>query len=247
MNKLMRAFFTLYAAFVFLFLMFLAYWHYLFIILLYGKKRDKQFLNSLYRFYGVIVARLSFLKIEKKFHFAYDSMESYVVLSNHQSAMDIPANVASAPKDILFKFLGKKEADRIPFFGFLINRLCILVDRKDEQSRKTSYARMKAEMEKGYSIILYPEGTRNRSAEPVKEFYDGGFKLAIEMQKPIVVTTICGIKELNPPEYVLSYRPGKIVCHWEEPISTLGMSLEDLPRLKEIVSNKMITRLKESA
>jgi 1-acyl-sn-glycerol-3-phosphate acyltransferase len=108
--------------------------------------------------------------------------------------MDIPANVAGSPDEILFEFLGKKEAARMPFFGFIINRLCILVSRKSEFSRKASYQKMKEGLDRGYSIFLYPEGTRNRTNEPVKDFYDGAFRLAIEMQKPLVVNTLVGIK-----------------------------------------------------
>jgi 1-acyl-sn-glycerol-3-phosphate acyltransferase len=160
--------------------------------------------------------------------------------------MDIPANVVGSPDEILFKFLGKQEADKLPFFGFLINRLCILVDRKNEDSRKKSYKKMKAEMANGYSIIIYPEGTRNRTSEPIKTFYDGAFRLAIEMQKPLVVNTLVGIKELNPPTGFFTYRPGRVYSHWEEPISTKGMDIQDLEKLKTMAADLMIKRLRES-
>lgn len=183
------------------------------------------------------------LQVKKVEYFKFDDKESYVVVSNHQTMIDIPANVVSAPKEILFKFLGKKEADKIPFFGFLINRLCILVDRKSEDSRKESYKRMKEEMKAGYSIILYPEGTRNRTNEPVKEFYDGAFRLAIEMQKPLVVNTLVGIKELNPPTGFFTYLPGTVYSHWDAPIETKGMTEADIPQLKSMAKAIMIKRL----
>ena len=186
------------------------------------------------------------MNVKKVFHSSFDESESYVVVSNHQTMMDILANVNGAPKEVVFKFLGKQEADRVPFFGYLINRLFILVDRKSEASRKTSFVRMKREMEKGYSIIIYPEGTRNRTPEPIKEFYDGAFRLAIEMQKPILVNTLVGIRELNPPTGFFTYLPGKLYSHWDTPISTIGMTLEDIPKLKKKVGEIMIARLEEA-
>ena len=157
--------------------------------------------------------------------------------------MDIPANVIGAPDDILFKFLGKKEAALVPFFGFIITRLFILVNRKDADSRKNSFQKMKDEMDKGYSIFIYPEGTRNRTKEPLKDFYDGAFKLAIEMQKPLVVNTLVGIHALNPPTGFFTYKPGLVNSHWEKPISTHGLTLDDIPKLKEEVAKMMISRL----
>lgn len=237
---------TSYAGFAFMSWVFLAYWIYLVVILIHGKKKDREFLTFLYRKIGKAIAKTMFLKVERKQHTVYNENESYVVVSNHQTAMDIPANVAGSPNEVLFKFLGKKEAARMPFFGFIINRLCILVSRKSEQSRKASYQKMKDELKKGYSILIYAEGTRNRTDAPVKDFYNGAFRLAIEMQKPLVVNTLVGIKKLNPPTSFFSYLPGKVASHWEEPIITKGMTLEDVPKLKNQVKEIMINRLSKS-
>ena len=69
------------------------------------------------------------------------------------------------------------------------------------------------EIEPGNSIHI-PLGSHhrawNRTNEPVKDFYDGAFRLAIEMQKSLVVNTFVGIKKLNPPTGIFTYLPGKI-------------------------------------
>lgn len=243
MKRIIRIICSVYASAVFMFWIIVAYIAYLITSLFFGKKKDRQFLIFLYRFIGKMITSFSFLCVEKVIHGSLSSEESYVVVSNHQTMMDIPANVSGSPEEVLFKFLGKKEADRLPFFGYLINRLCILVDRKSDASRKTSYLRMKEELDKGFSILIYPEGTRNRTAEPIKDFYDGAFKLAIEMQKPLLVNTLVGIKKLNPPTGFFTYRPGTVYSHWEEPISTIGMTIADLPKLKKQAGDLMIARL----
>lgn len=126
MKTILRFIFSIYASFVFMFWIFIAYIVYLFTSLFFGKKKDKEFLIFLYRFIGKTITTMSLLRVVPQVHLNIDHTESYVVVSNHQTMMDIPANVAGAPDNILFKFLGKQEADRLPFFGFLINRL----DRK---------------------------------------------------------------------------------------------------------------------
>lgn len=245
MSKLIRIVFSIWSSFAFMFWIIVAYFAYIITSLFFGRKKDRQFLLFLYRCIGNAICFSMLLLVKRKIHAKYQSHESYVVVSNHQTMMDIPANVVGSPEEILFKFLGKKEADRVPFFGYLINRLCILVDRKSNHSRKESYQKMKDEMDKGFSIIIYPEGTRNRTEEPIKEFYDGAFRLAIEMQKPLVVNTLVGIKELNPPTGFFTYMPGVISSHWEEPISTKGMTLDDIDALKKQASQLMIKRLSE--
>lgn len=245
MSKVFRFVWSIWASFAFMFWIILAYLVYLLVSLVFGSKKDKQFLLFFYKFIGNGVTYSTLLFVKKRGFTGYDAAESYVVVSNHQTMMDIPANVVGIPKNIIFKFLGKKEADRLPFFGHLINRLCILVDRKDQASRKSSFKRMKDEMDKGFSIFIYPEGTRNRTDEPIKDFYDGAFRLAIEMQKPLVVNTLVGIRELNPPSGFFTYRPGRIESHWEEPISTKGLTLDDIDDLKKQVASLMIKRLAE--
>lgn len=245
MKKIYTIVCSVWASVAFMFWVFIAYLIYLGISLIWGHQKDRAFLIFLYRYIGKVICASMFLRVKRIQHTSYDATESYVVVSNHQTMIDIPVNVVGSPNEILFKFLGKQEADRVPFFGFLINRLCILVDRKSTESRKASYVKMKREMEKGYSIILYPEGTRNRTSDPVKEFYDGAFKLAIEMQKPLVVNTLVGIRELNPPNGFLTYRPGVVHAHWDKPISTVGMTLDDIDSLKEKAADLMRLRLSQ--
>lgn len=247
MKKIFNIIMTTYAGAVFMFWVFIAYLVSLYYLIRYKNTKDKEYLTFLYKTIGPLITNGIFLKINKHHHYSYAENETYIVVSNHQTIIDIPSNVVGAPDNILFKFLGKKEANKIPFFGGIINRFCVLVDRKNPESRHESYSKMKAEMQKGYSIFLYPEGTRNRTKEPLKDFYNGAFKLAIEMQKPIVVNTLVNIKKLNPPKGFFTYTPGTIDTHWDAPISTKGMTIEnDLEKLKKTVAEVMIDRLKNN-
>ena len=120
--------------------------------------------------------------------------------------------------------------------------LAIMVDRKIKESREKAVPYMIEELKKGYSILLYAEGTRNRTAEPLKEFKDGAFRIAIHAQAPLVVQTIVGAGEVNNP-IGIHLLPGTIKVFWSKPIVTKGMTLEDVPALMQMVQSEMLRHL----
>jgi 1-acyl-sn-glycerol-3-phosphate acyltransferase len=97
-------------------------------------------------------------------------------------------------------------------------------------------------LKQGESLFLYPEGTRNRTGQPLKEFKDGAFRAAILAQVPIVVQTLVNPRELNNPDGI-HLQPGRLDLHFSAPIDTRGMSLEDVPRLKQQVIDEMMRHL----
>ncbi len=206
-------------------------------------KYETQYKDFLFRGIGKAMEWAFFIKLVRKYYYDYDKNQSYVLVGNHNASLDIPLNTSSCPKQINMKFLGKAEAAKIPLVGPLIRNLSVLVDRKDATSRKNTFKLMAEELNKGYSIFLYPEGTRNRTNETLKDFYSGAFRLAIEHQLPIVVCTLIGTKKINSPHSLFSIMPGKVVAHWEKPIYTDGMKLEDIPLLKEKVRKIMLSRI----
>lgn len=213
--------------------------------LFFKTKYETQFKDFVFRGIGKLMQIVFFMKTENKYHYKYDKTQSYVIVGNHNAAIDIPLNTSTCPKEINIKFLSKAEAAKIPFVGPLIKALSVLVERKSSTSRKKTFDLMAKELAKGYSIFLYVEGTRNRTKEALKKFYDGAFRLAIEHQLPLVVCTLVGTKKINSPDKLLSFLPGKVVSHWEKPIFTKGLTKEDIPILKEKVKEIMIKRLSE--
>jgi 1-acyl-sn-glycerol-3-phosphate acyltransferase len=172
--------------------------------------------------------------------------EQYIIVSNHNSTLDIFANPGTSP--VFYKFLAKAEIQRIPLLGKIASPFCIFVDRKNKSSRTESFERLVEVVEQDTaSVFIYPEGTRNRTSEPLKEFYNGAFKLAIRTQKPIVVQTLLNTRKLGPPDDLFNLAPGLIQSIWHEPISTEGMTLEDVPKLKERVRSIMTLNLNQYA
>ena len=183
----------------------------------------------------IMLIKLKVIGIDK-----LDANGTYVYVSNHNSQIDIISNAAAMAQPM--RFLAKSETKYIPFFGFMVKMLAIMVDRKNKESREKSFRYMVDAIKKGESIFIYPEGTRNRTKEKLKEFKDGAFRLAIMAQVPVALQTVLGAKELNSPEGLQLY-PGTVEVHWSEPIDTKGMTMEDIPLLKEKVRNEMLKYL----
>jgi 1-acyl-sn-glycerol-3-phosphate acyltransferase len=107
----------------------------------------------------------------------------------------------------------------------------VIVDRKNDQSRKESYDAMKRVLANGLDMLIYPEGTRNKTSEPLKSFYDGAFKLAIETNTPIIPVVLLNTKKILPPYPIMFLKPGKIQLHILSPISTEGHTVASLKQL----------------
>jgi len=95
------------------------------------------------------------------------------------------------------------------------------------------------------SVILFPEGTRNRTQKPLLDFKDGAFRLAIETQLPIAVLTILNTKDFLPAGK-FGLKPGTINARWNEPLQTKGLNLKDVPMLKEKARDMLLKNLKDN-
>lgn len=165
---------------------------------------------------------------------------SYVIVSNHRSSLDFIVNAHAFPG--VFRFLAKKELQKIPVFGWVVKKMCLTVDRSSAMSRARSVVALKNSLKEGWSIFIYPEGSRNKSAEPLADFFDGAFRVAIQTGAPVAVQTILNIRELTGPDES-GFQPGIVRIVWDEPIETAGLKDSDIPALREQVKARMLARL----
>ncbi len=138
--------------------------------------------------------------------------QQYILVSNHRTAIDFMANTLAFPN--VYKYLAKKELTKVPFLGFVIKKLCVLVDRTSTASRAKSLEWMKRSFSEGYSLFFYPEGTRNRGNQPLGVFYSGAFRLAQELQIPIAVMTLQNVHRRNGSGSSLRLWPGILHIRW---------------------------------
>ena len=122
--------------------------------------------------------------------------ENYVVVCNHNSFMDIPLSSPGIPGPN--KTIAKAEMAKIPLFGMIYKTGSVLVDRKNEESRRNSYIKMKDVLQMGLHMCIYPEGTRNQNPQQLQRFHEGAFKLAVDSGKEIIPTVILGTTKVLP-------------------------------------------------
>jgi 1-acyl-sn-glycerol-3-phosphate acyltransferase len=162
--------------------------------------------------------------------------ENYIVLCNHNSFMDVPITTPAIPGGN--KTIAKIELSRIPLFGLLYKTGSVLVDRKSDASRKESFNKMKEVLGMGLHMCLYPEGTRNKTNQPLRPFHNGAFRLALDTGKSLVPALIFNTRKVLPANKTFYAMPHKVEIHFLEPVAVKsGESVEELrDRIHKIMS-----------
>jgi len=199
-------------------------------------KRTKAFIQ-LSRIWMAVWLPLAGIRLVIKGKEKFVKGENYVVVCNHNSFMDVPVTSPGIPG--ANKTIAKIEMAKIPLFGLIYRRGSVLVDRKSEESRLKSYAYMKRVLDMGLHMCIYPEGTRNKTNNPLKEFKDGAFRLAIETQKPVIPAVLFNTKKVLPQQKTFYFWPSKIEMHFLDPVETKHLQMSDVKQLKETIFQTM--------
>mgnify|MGYP006090010747 FL=1 len=179
---------------------------------------------KLARFWAyIILFGMGFIPIIKK-GVQFKKGESYMIVANHTSMIDIMLMLFITKDPVVF--VGKKELSKIPLFGFIYKRTCILVDRNNSQSRRAVFNSAQQKINLGYSICIFPEGgVPSDESIILDDFKDGAFRLAIEHKIPIAPVTFHDNKKLFSYTF-FSGGPGKMRVMLHPLISTSNFSIE---------------------
>lgn len=169
---------------------------------------------------------LSGLRISIKGKQHFRKGETYIVVSNHNSFMDVPLTTPFIPG--ANKTIAKAEMAKIPLFGMIYRRGSVLVDRKSEESRKNSYIKMKEVLAMGLHMCIYPEGTRNKTSQPLQPFHNGAFRLALDSGKAILPAVIFNTAKVLPVGKAFFFWPVKVRMHFLAPVPVAGLTAEQL-------------------
>jgi len=171
-----------------------------------------------------------------------DKNKQYIFVANHISYFDAPIIVKSIRQPV--RVLGKSEMTAIPFFGFIYRQAIVTVNRSSSANRAKSVRILKSVLRKGISIFIFPEGTLNETGQPLKEFYDGAFRMAIETQTPIKPILFLDTFKRLHYESIFSLNPGRSRSVFLDEISVHGLTSKDVNRLKQttfaIMEQKLI-------
>ena len=176
------------------------------------------------------------------FESAPEPNRSYVFVANHISYLDIPL-ILQAIRRNSFRILGKAEMTRYPFFGYIYSRAVVLVDRTTPSGRSRSVRELKSALASDRSVFIFPEGTFNETRRPLKDFYDGAFRIAIESRTPLQPILFLGTYDCMHYSSIFSLRPGTTRAVFLPEVSVTGLTIADLPTLKTQVYALMETAL----
>ena len=169
-----------------------------------------------------------------------DRNKAYIYVSNHTSFLDLPGIRMIIPGQ--FRPLAKKELLKIPIFGWIARSATIIVDRSSSQSRKKSMDTLKQILLDGISILIFVEGTQNRTKEPLQPFHDGAFRIAVDTQQPLLPLVVKGAGRLMPPG-TIDLKPGTIRIYVGDEIPTAGLTADDVAPLKARTREAMLKLL----
>ena len=206
---------------------------------LFKDKRGSDIIFFFLNIWGWLFCIFCFFKIKTQNRFLLDPKKAYIYVCNHNSYLDAVAIVLAIPGS--FKPLGKIEMVKIPVFGLIYREVVVMIDRASKESRAKSVEELKKDLAKGQSVLIFPEGTMNRSDKPLTDFYDGAFRLAIETQTPIAPMVIMNARNLFPRANPLAARPGVITCVFDNPVEVAGLIADDLEILKAKIYSNMET------
>src|SRR3954468_13344351 len=166
-----------------------------------------------------------------------DLRRPYVVVSNHESFADILL-ISHLPWEM--KWLSKAELFRIPIMGWMMWLVGdVPVKRGFGPSAVEAMERCREALSHRVSVMIFPEGTRSRTAE-LLPFKDGAFRLAIEAGVPILPLAVSGTRNALP-KHDWRFRRSVAEVRVLEPIETAGLTLADVPALKQRVRQMIIT------
>jgi 1-acyl-sn-glycerol-3-phosphate acyltransferase len=146
----------------------------------------------------------------------------YLLMANHQSALDISVLLAGLP--LSFRFIAKRELFLIPFFGWAIKKAgYISIDRENPREALKAIEEAVRKISGGTTVLIFPEGTRSKDGN-LLPFMKGAFSLASRAEVPILPLAIRGSYALDPSGSILSVpkHKGTVTLRLGAPIPVEG-------------------------
>lgn len=165
-----------------------------------------------------------------------DPRRPYIAVSNHESYADIFL-LSHLPWEM--KWLSKEEVFRIPIMGWMMRMAGdIAVRRGDVRSRAEALEGIRDRLAKKVSVMVMPEGTRSRT-DDLLPFRDGAFRVAVETGTPILPIAVAGTRHAMA-KGSFSFNRARAEARVLEPIETAGLTLADVPALRDDVRERII-------
>jgi 1-acyl-sn-glycerol-3-phosphate acyltransferase len=192
------------------------------------------------RWWARAICYLFFVKVKISGLHNINPSHSYIMAANHQSIFDVFIIYGWLPN--LFKWIMKAELRRIPFVG----RACeaaghIFINRSNPIATLNSIQKAERQLINGLSVVIFPEGTRTYTGE-LGSFKKGAFRIAADLQLPIVPVTINGAYFCLPRQS-LFVKPATVTVHFHKPIDIKPFLPDAVHQLIEQTRNRIESKL----
>lgn len=173
---------------------------------------------------------LSGLRPETIYEEPLDHNSTYIFTPNHFSYLDILS--ANVQMPFYFNFMAKSELGNIPLFKIFFRTIDVPVERNSVSGAKKAYKLANERLEKGVSLLNFPEGGIGETVPKMRPFKLGAFKMAIAHQIEIVpITIVDNWKRLPSGGLDSGGCPGKMRMYVHRPISTKNLKDGDEHKL----------------
>ena len=208
------------------------------LILPFGKQHLTNRIYKIARYFSKFLYLFLGIQHKEIYEGIHHFNKPHIFVGNHNSYMDIPPIVQLKHQPI--RPLGKFESSKIPLLGLFYRYAVIMVDRSDPEKRAQSLRNLKDALKQQTSIFIFPEGTFSMTeTQPLKSFYNGAFKLAIEMQVPIQPVLMIDAVDRMHFDSIYKLSPGKNRVVYLPTVYVDNYTIDDLELLKNQVHKMM--------
>lgn len=236
-----RSLFTLVFSILFIIIMF----PFTFIMWLAGTPfgKGRVLAHRMLTFQGrVLIAASPLWRVESSGRENYMPGQNYVIISNHQSLLDIPLVKCLGMR---FRWVSKEENFRVPLLGQSMRMAgYIPVSRGNKESVISMMKRSEQALRRGESVFIFPEGRRLPGAG-MGRFKSGAFRLAINTGTPILPVLIDGTGEVFRDKAMITSSGHRLKLKVLEPVEPREFESSDPDSLASAVQKMMSQSLEQ--
>lgn len=186
---------------------------------------------------------LGFYSYSAEYEVDVDFSKPMIIVANHTSYLDTPLICTIISGN--YHFMGKVELLKNPVLKLFFQTIDVPVDRSSRIASYRALKKVEENIHKGFSLILYPEGTMSKNPPEMGEFKAGAFKLAVDTKVPILpISFLNNYKLMKGSGLKYGSRPGIMRAFVHKPIETSNLSTpEELENLSKQIFETLKSKL----